>query len=226
MIPPPTMREPRATPHAGRHNGFSLIELLTVLAALGILASVSIVAFSGIGRSQRVNEAVSAMDDAFSLSFHHARSRGLPVWLAVTTENPGTPNERIRIRKYTTKDGGQAVGQSDGQATQLIQLSRDRVIPQVRLTERSGNTLRDAIGNPPVAAQLALGPEGGWIFINPGGEVRATAGTPDFNNAPSFPQGSMLRDVEIAVTLSSGASEQIALVQFSGLTGASRVFRP
>lgn len=203
-------------------DGFSLIELLSVVAVLSIIVAFVVVAFSGIGRSQRVSEAISAIDDAFLQSFHIARSKGMPVWLAVTTENPGTTNERIRIRKYTTKNGEL----SGSSSTNLMQLSRDHVIQQVKLVERGGVALKDAIGNAPDLPQLPLNEEGGWIFISPGGEVRATAGHPDFDEVPTFPSGSMLRNVEIGVSLSGGVSEQISVVQFSGLTGSSRIFKP
>jgi prepilin-type N-terminal cleavage/methylation domain-containing protein len=221
-IPKQTNRTgPRLCPP--RPAAFTLIELLVVIAILGILVSLSVTGFSGIGRSQRVSEAVAAMNDAFELSFHHARSRGVPVWLAVATENPGTPDESIRIRKYTTKDGARSGGEVN---KDLIPLSRDRVLTQVRLAGRGPAPLKDAVGNPPPTPQLALGEEGGWIFISPGGEVRATGGSPDPRAAPAFPEGPMLRDVEISVMPANGPEQQTAMVQFSGLTGISRVFRP
>lgn len=198
------------------------MELLTVVAIMVIIAGISVSALRGQSPAGRVGEALYSLEDALVLSFHYARSKGLPVWVAVAVENAGTDEERIRIRQYTTKDGER----TGGAASELIRLGRDRVIKHVRIAQRGSTTLKDAIGNEPRVPQMSMDSDGGWIFISPAGEVRASTGVSNLNEAPVFPGGNILRDLEVGLVAARSSGSELSIVQFSGLTGASRIYQP
>ncbi len=122
-------RRIRSSP-LGDIPGFSLIELLVVVAILGILAAFVVPAFSNIGQARGVTEAAYQVAAAVDLAREEARTRRSYVWLGI---EPDTNGMELRIGAVLSKDGT-----PNSNATNLMSLIRPSVIQRVALADLSG----------------------------------------------------------------------------------------
>src|SRR5688500_320278 len=66
-----------------RDGGYTLVELVIVLAILGILVGLSMVAYSAVGRRGALQNAALDFQGVLSSARTRAVSRGYPVWVFV-----------------------------------------------------------------------------------------------------------------------------------------------
>lgn len=66
-----------------RARGFTLLEVLVVLAIVGVLTGMAVVAFDAVGRRGALQNAAFDFQGAMSLARTRAVSRGYPVWVVV-----------------------------------------------------------------------------------------------------------------------------------------------
>lgn len=67
--------------HERREKGFTLIEVLIVLAILGVLTGMAVVAFDAVGRRGALQNAAFDFQGAMQSARTRALSRGYPVWV-------------------------------------------------------------------------------------------------------------------------------------------------
>ncbi len=79
MPPPLCLTGSRCTGHAGRSHGFTLIELMTVLALMAVLVALALPSFGSLIEKFRVESAVSAMSASLSDARAEAMRRGVTV---------------------------------------------------------------------------------------------------------------------------------------------------
>jgi prepilin-type N-terminal cleavage/methylation domain-containing protein len=71
------------TRHEGRDRGFTLLEVLLVLAILGVLTGMAVVAFDAVGRRGALQNAAFDFQGAMMSARTRAVSRGYPVWVVL-----------------------------------------------------------------------------------------------------------------------------------------------
>ncbi|HYO74809.1 MAG TPA: prepilin-type N-terminal cleavage/methylation domain-containing protein [Archangium sp.] len=71
------------TRHEGRERGFTLLEVLLVLAILGVLTGMAVVAFDAVGRRGALQNAAFDFQGAMISARTRAVSRGYPVWVVL-----------------------------------------------------------------------------------------------------------------------------------------------
>ncbi|WP_375771844.1 prepilin-type N-terminal cleavage/methylation domain-containing protein [Archangium gephyra] len=69
--------------HERRERGFTLIEVLIVLAILGVLTGLAVVAFDAVGRRGALQNAAFDFQGAMMSARTRAVSRGYPVWVVL-----------------------------------------------------------------------------------------------------------------------------------------------
>jgi len=147
--------------------GFTLVELLVVLAVVGILAGV---AFSGNGAAERataLRSAQATLANALSATRNRALARGVPVALAVHDD----PSNPARYRRMLAIVEGIATGTP--QVVAVFELPKQAyVLPhRARFTDQMrepGNWVGGNSGN-------ALG---STRFLNPGGVITVAIASP------------------------------------------------
>jgi len=82
--------------HLSHRDGFTLMELLTVIALFGILAALTIPAFDSMGKANQAAKAVYDIAGALEQARAYALARNTYVWVGfleedVTTPSPSTP---------------------------------------------------------------------------------------------------------------------------------------
>lgn len=212
-------------------RGFSLLEILTVVALMAIVLGVSIPAISGLNNSGKANQTIAEVAGLLEQARQYAVAQNTYVWVVFNTEVVNGA-DILHVTVVASRDGTdpQAYGAVPSGAFDLI--SRVRSFPQVRLTAAGNFTPAQISGLPSTAgAANALG--AGAIFnikiperattsafsqsirFTPSGEARSASSPTDFIEFGLQP----------APTTSTPNTNNIAAIRVNGLTGQPRVYR-
>ncbi len=204
-IPPlPTPATGLRGPRTGR-SGFTLAELLTVIALLLLLTSLSLVAFDRLSTTRSLSSAGADLRDLIETVRTHAMSRNTYGWLTLTQRGDEltlTPDiSRNRSGQWATAD-----------PIALLPARRQQGIRVV--------TLGPGAGRPSVPTDAQIELEEGVplrLRFNPRGEVNLEGTAP-------------ARLLEIGLQQSANGQvrrvEDYAALQLRGLTGAASLYRP
>lgn len=72
---------------SNRRPGFTLVELLAVIAIIGIMIAVMVPSFSGMGRAAKLTTSVSQLKTTFSLARQHAITKREITYVVFATDN-------------------------------------------------------------------------------------------------------------------------------------------
>lgn len=215
-----------------RDQGFSLIELLTVIGVMAILVSVAGPTVSSISKGSQMNQALTEVGGLLEEARQYAIAKNTYVWVAFN-DTPDGIDDQLKVAILASKSGTDlpSWGVDDATAssarTQL--LNRVRTFKQVKLsgagTFNAGQipTLPSVpnTGDPGVANFTVGGLNGSpekyskAIQFTPAGEAR---------NAST-----MIGMIELGLQPSRNKvadTSNVAAVQVNGLTGQSTIFRP
>jgi len=195
--------------------GFSLLELLVVVALLGVLSVLAVPALSGLTRSNTMNKNLLILSGVFEQARQYAISRNTYVWVVLTSaSNTGLTNS-LKVGQIASLDGTDVLSWSP--ASTLV----------------SGSSNLEMVGRPQelrmVRIENSAAADAGASMAS----VNITGGTLTFTRAVQFtPTGearvgaSVSRFIDLAVLEDSAVgSSNRAVLRLTGLTGKTSVQR-
>jgi type II secretory pathway pseudopilin PulG len=228
------MKPTRGSEHAphNRHAAFSLVELLTVIGIILLIAGVGAPITSGVLRGSQFSSGVARMSGLLDQARQHAIAHNTYVWVAMADVPPqdGNGEAGLRVAVVESTDGTNAAGW-----TGTADLGDERFRLVNRLDFLAGTQIGDASTFSLLPADLRPGRQGEepasqLSFRIPGLGGRAAT---VFTHVVAFsPRGeatvgpSPVAFADIALRHAQGtASPNVAVIQLTGLTGTLRVYR-
>ncbi len=228
-----------------RREGFSLVELMTVIGVIAVLSSVALMSLAGLTGSRNLNKAAYDIQGVLEQARTTAMASDTYTWVGFFEESPGKPGVtgvgQVVISVVSSADGTNVYGTLSGltmmPGSSLTQVAKLTKIPNVHLASLpAGSVTRPTV--PAVTYQVASG-----SFANTysfGYPVSATsAPTYTFTNIIQFnPQGDATRIadtptqfMEIGLQPAHGStavttSKDVAAVQIAGIGGHVTTYFP
>jgi prepilin-type N-terminal cleavage/methylation domain-containing protein len=219
-------------PHHSSKKGFTLVELLIVIAIMAILAGLSVPALSALNRSGQAGLTFSKLSETLEQARQYAVAQNTYVWVAFSASpsSLGTGTQ-LSIAVVASADGTDLASNwtsSVGPGTNLVQVSKmqtfqltelqtpGKVTPATILAEVGQAINSTAKFSITLPGQNAATTFGQAIQFTPSGEARNTDGAPvdlvEFDVQPE--KGPGIADPNNG-----------AVFQVSGLTGETRIYR-
>ena len=204
---------------APSRRGFTLVELLVVMAISALLVTVSVSALPGVLGSGTMNQAVSDLSSAMTKAHADALARNTYVWLEFQYDNT---NQRMIVTTYYSLDGtGKNVSTSNLQPAE-----KTFFIKNVNLSDKV-LSITSSDGDSRPSQNVAYTPSAGsWLIYNSTGEVQmpindSLSAIPQFDATQAIQQW-----YEVGIVPLHGSGSNVAAIQVSGLTGQVAIYRP
>lgn len=146
-----TSTEPRSA------KGFSLIELLTVIAIIGLLAMATVPAFNAIAGGHAVNQAAYDVSGLLEFARAEAVTRQTYVWVGFKSTNV-SGNLELQMAAVASRDGS-GTNTSAANLMSLSRVLRAKNISLARWTDLKSAT-RDLLTNAPAVSSLSVNTAG------------------------------------------------------------------
>lgn len=225
--------------------GFSLTELLVVIALMGFLAAASVPAMSALNGSGRINQTVSEVAGLLEQSRQYAIAQNTYVWVAFHEDTNASGVNTVTVAVMASKDGTNPTAVTPGynfgtipSATALVNMICPlRTFSQVTLKD-AGTITSSTISKLPTvplnsndnslarsAASFTIKIPGAtsavnfvrYVLFTPSGEARNYANTIDVLEIGMQP---------LKGTGTNQTDNNVAVLRISGLTGLTQVYRP
>ena len=194
---------------------FSLIELLVVVAIMGILAALIVPAFNSIGTARGVTKAGADISSILEQGRTYAMANNTYVWVGFQSEGDDL------VAGVVASPSGRAA------ALDLVEISPLRRWQGVSLEVIPGVGGRPASGANGQLASLSL-PIRTFSTVSGGRRRDFEKFVVQFDKvgAARIAGGHAVRVIEIGLVPKFGSSNNYAAVQIGGLTGGVKLYRP
>ena len=208
---------------------FSLIELLTVVAILGVMMAASVPAFSFLKRTGDISSAAYDIASVLDQARSYAMANNTYVFVGFAERDQTDVNKagvgQVVMAAMGSKNGSRSFGANNAN---LASLSRLRKLPNIRLAEdvpNAGGLARPAVQSAFRVANGAFSAQDSFtasglkfdkiIQFDPRGMAAIQSST------VAVPQW-----MEIGLAGAAGSSENSAAVVVDGVTGTAKIYRP
>jgi prepilin-type N-terminal cleavage/methylation domain-containing protein len=235
------MKSPRS--HRRPPFAFSLIELLTVVAIVGLLASFSMPALSSLARGGDTNHAVSGLAGLLDLAREYAVAKNTYTWVVLAADPGALPGGNLYAVVLASQDGSNtfdgvsavdldtpATFDLGGAATNLGLVRKAVAFPNVVLEALSSS--------PAPAGEAQVDPNANVRFRLPASSARSIQflnNTPGAQRVVQFApngqarvSGALAQVIELGVKPLKGTVRDEAnasAIRVSGMTGRTQVYR-
>lgn len=226
-------------------SGFSLTELLVVIALMGFLAAASVPAMSALNGSGKLNQTVSEVAGILEQARQYAIAQNTYVWVAFYEDSNAAGGNAITVAVLASKDGTDPTstapnynfGTIPSAAALVNMICPLRTFSQVMLQD-AGTITSSTITKLPTmvldstnnglaknAASFSIKLPGAsttttfnrYVLFAPSGEARNYASTIDVLEIGMKPRKG---------SGSPTTEKNVAVLRISGLTGLTQVYRP
>lgn len=226
---------PTSTVASRHHRGFSLVELLVVMAVMSVLLSLGAVVATGVSKAGKFNANVARLSGILDQARHYAIANNTYVWVAFhqAPAGGGRSQDSVGIAVIASKDGTNPVGWSGttdvpGSALEIVNrlewMEGASLDPSASISALMDPASRPARSGQPLTGDVK------FRLPLPGDNQTVT-----FDQVAVFtPRGeaavgpSPIAFADIGLRPAAGVSAShpnVAIIQLSGLTGSQRVYR-
>lgn len=205
------MRSPRTGSH--EHRGFSLVELLVVMAILAFVAAMSVPAISGLTQGSTMNKNLLVLSGVLEQARQHAISKNTYVWVVLSL--PASVNDPVKVGQIASRDGTDVLAwssapQSLASSSVLEMVGRPQELHLVKIENSTRPDAGVALAN---------------VNIQEGSGLRYTKAIQFTPTGEARVSSSVARYIDVAMLQSAGTSPNQGILRIAGLTGRTSVRR-
>jgi prepilin-type N-terminal cleavage/methylation domain-containing protein len=221
-----------------RDSGFSLIELLTVIAIMSLLVSVAVPAITSLAKGNQMNQSLIEIAGTLDQARQYAISHNTYVWVAFRPNPTGAAGDELSVVLLASKTGTDPspwTHYGTVPNAQIDMLGRVRTFTQIRLEEAGTfgeNQIPALAGKSAVTLDNTPSTDTAVFGI----KLPGASAPVDFTRAIQFtPSGearvasSVIDAIEFGLHPTRGNvadNHNVAVLRVNGLTGQTTVFRP
>jgi prepilin-type N-terminal cleavage/methylation domain-containing protein len=214
-------------PSSPIRKAFSLVELLVVVALLGVLSLLATMAFNSITRGQGVTKAGYDIAEVMNVARSHAMANNTYTWVGFLPQS----NEGLRMTVVASKNGNGTPTNTDLSSTnsELTQIWKTALLQNIALiTAPNSPSNRPAVS---ANAQLAANTTAILPFSTGtgAGKLNYNRYVVQFNSRGEarIASGALKNRMEVGVGPFNATNiDNYAAIQISALTGSVTVYRP